>query len=378
MTIDVAVVGLGFGLEFVPIYLRHPDVGRVAIVDTDRDRLAAAAKRFGLDDTFSSLEELLAGDRYDAVHVTSPVAFHAEQSIAVLQSGRHCACAVPMATTLEDLDRIIAAQSTSGRSYMMMETAVFGREFFYARGLVDSGELGPVTFLRGFHLQDLDGFPQYWMGYPPMTYSTHALAPLLALADAEVRYVHCLGSGRLTPERSGDFENTFPLETAIFALDRDDLAAEVTVSFFQVARVYQEGFSVYGENVGVEWPALEGGGLLVHRLRPVPVGGRGRPGDAVVVEPPDRADLLPAEIGVFTRPSTFDPGGGRPSFRVESHHSGSHPHLAHEFVRSIVEQRPARVDARTAAAWTAPGICGHASALQGGSAVTVPRFPSGS
>lgn len=374
MTVDIAVVGLGFGQEFVPIYLRHPDIGRVAIVDTDTDRLTAVAERFGLDDTYASLADLLAGDGYDAVHITSPVAFHAQQAVAALESGRHCACAVPMATSLEDVDRIIAAQAAAGRNYMMMETAVYGREFFFMRGLIESGELGPVTFLRGMHMQDLDGFPQYWMGYPPMTYSTHALSPLLALADARVRAVYCLGSGRLSAERTGDFDNTFPVQTAIFALDRDDLAAEVTMSFFQVARRYQEGFCVYGENVGVEWPALEGDGLMVHRLLPVPEGSRGRPAHAEVVEPPDRADLLPAEIGGFTRPSIFDPGNGRPPFTVDSHHGGSHPHLVHEFVRSIVEQRPPRVDARTAATWTAPGICGHMSALQGGAAVAVPEF----
>ena len=351
--IDVAVVGLGFGQEFVPIYQRHPDVGRVAVVDPDDVRVAHARERFGADDAFASLDELLATERYDAVHVLSPVAFHADQSVAVLDSGRHCACAVPMATTLEDIERVVAAART--RNYMMMETSVYGREFLYVRELFRPGML---TYLRGFHLQDLDGFPHYWIGYPPMTYSTHALSPLLALADARVVSVQCRGSGRLTAEHTGDFDNPFPLETALFELDRDGLIAEVTMSFFQVARAYQEGFSVYGEDLGVEWPAAEGGPLLVHRRLPVPAGGRGRPATVEELDPPDRPELLPPELHSFLR----------------GFHGGSHPHLVHEFVRSIVEGRPPRIDARTAAGWTAPGICGHASALQGGAAVAVPGF----
>ena len=55
-------------------------------------------------------------------------------------------------------------------------------------------------------------------------------------------------------------------------------------------------------------------------------------------------------------------------------HGGSHPHLVHEFVSSIVENRAPRVDARTAATWTAPGICAHQSALRGGVEIQVPDY----
>ena len=53
-------------------------------------------------------------------------------------------------------------------------------------------------------------------------------------------------------------------------------------------------------------------------------------------------------------------------------HGGSHPHLAHEFVRAIVEDRESAVDARRAANRTMAGICSHESALKGGARVTVP------
>lgn len=50
--INVAVVGLGFGAEFVPIYLEHPDVASVAICDADPQRLRSTAKKFGIKKTF--------------------------------------------------------------------------------------------------------------------------------------------------------------------------------------------------------------------------------------------------------------------------------------------------------------------------------------
>jgi hypothetical protein len=76
------------------------------------------------------------------------------------------------------------------------------------------------------------------------------------------------------------------------------------------------------------------------------------------VQVPDRADLLPEPIQRFTQ-------GG---------HFGSHPHLVHEFVRSIVEGRPPAIDAYTSADWTAPGICAHESALLSGEPVVIPDF----
>lgn len=372
--ISVAVVGLGFGQDFLPIYLSHPNVERVAIVDSDAERLRNCAERYGITDIYATLDEMLSSDRYDAVHLLTPVAHHARQSVQVLESGRHCACAVPMATSIEDLWRIIRACTAAKRNYMMMETAVFSREYLYMKALRDNGELGSLTFLQGAHMQDLDGYPYYWMGYPPMTYSTHALSPLLDLAGARVEKAHCLGSGWLTTERRGDYDNPYPLETAIFKLDRDELVAQITMSFFQVSRAYQEGFSVYGDRMSVEWPQAETGEVQVHRIEPLESGWRGRPVDVQTVEPPDRGDLLPAEIAHFTLPSVFEPANGLAAVNVNAAHGGSHPHLVHEFVRSIIEDRPPLVDAVRAATWTAPGICGHESAMQGGAEVAVPRF----
>ena len=55
-------------------------------------------------------------------------------------------------------------------------------------------------------------------------------------------------------------------------------------------------------------------------------------------------------------------------------HGGSHPHLVHEFVSSIIEERPPWPDAITTAAWTAAGICAHESAMNGGARIEIPQF----
>jgi hypothetical protein len=146
---------------------------------------------------------------------------------------------------------------------------------------------------------------------------------------------------------------------------------------FHTARDYSESFSVYGEEASFEWPQLERGDLaespVVFRMG-VPQGGRGRPISSARVTIPDRQDLLPPEIRRFTRRGVYDESNPHLSFMQGGGHSGSHPHLIHEFVSSILEERKPRIDAVTAANWTAAGICAHQSAMQGGEQVIIPRY----
>lgn len=370
--IVVAVVGLRFGADFVPIYLDHPDVRAVVVADADAAVRDLVGMRFGVE-TEASLDDVLARPDVDAVHIATPVRFHADHAVAVLESGRDCACAVPMATSLDDVARIVDAERASGRRYTMMETMLYGREYLYVDALRRDGRLGNLTYYEGFHLQNLDGFPEYWAGYPPMHYLTHALSPALALLDTDVESVRALGSGRLVPERQGWFDNPFPTETGLFTLRGSDVAAQVTVSFFDLARPYREGFHVYGDSGGVEWPVHEGEPLHVYSFGGSAADGRGRRVTEERVVAPDRPDLLPEPLARYTRPTVFRAGAGGP-VEVGAAHSGSHPHLVHEFVDAVTHARAPRVDAARAAELTAPGICAHTSALARGEPVDVPRY----
>jgi predicted dehydrogenase len=371
--IRVAVVGLGFGAEFVPIYLHHPAVEHVAICDADERRLAEVGDRFGVERRFGDLAAILESDEYDAVHLVSPIPLHAKQAVAVLESGKHCACTVPMATSLDDLRTIVAAQRRSGKNYTMMETSVYTREFLYVRDLFNRGELGTIQLLRGAHYQDMENWPAYWLGLPPMHYATHAIAPLLCLMGTRATKVHCFGSGEMREELRRQYDNPFPAETAIFQLAGANVAAEVTRTLFHTARAYTESFNVYAEKATFEWQQIEEEEPVLFRMEPLQPK-RGRPITTTRVQAPDRADLLPPEIARFTRRGVYDAGDAHRSFLQGGGHGGSHPHLVHEFVSSIVEGRSPAVDAVTAANWTAAGICAHLSALRGGEGVEVPRF----
>lgn len=374
-SITVAVVGLGFGQEFVPIYLSQPEVGDVVLVEPDVQRRAQVARRFGLQPGYPDLESALADSLVDAVHILAPVAVHADQVAATLRAGKHVASAVPMATTLQDLDRLITLQEQTGLNYMMMETSVFAREYRLVQQLLEDNAFGPLTLYRGYHVQNLDGFPRYWQGFPPMHYVTHALAPVLSLLGTRVTAVRCQGAGRLTPDRTaGGFDNPFPTEVGLFTLAESDVLADITMSFFQTARSYIEGFSLYGEKLGVEWPIDNEGPLRLYDMVGPPTGSRGNQVSVREVEPSDVVDPLPEPLRPFVRPTEVLLDGMPEPVTIGAGHGGSHPFLVHEFISSLVDHRTPLIDARVAARWTAPGICAHQSALEHGREIAVPAY----
>ena len=371
--INVALVGLGFGGAFVDIYKHHPNVESINVYDPNIEHMNYMANALGVE-TYPSFEAILADPAVDAVHLVSPIPAHEEQTVQVLEAGKHCACTVPMATSLEGIKRITEATRKSGKKYMMMETTLYTYQFHYVKHMLESGELGRIQFMRGSHYQDMENWPSYWLGLPPMHYATHAVAPLLCLADTRATEVHCYGSGVMREELTKQYGNPYPAETAIFRLEKEDIAAEVSRTLFHTVRSYVESFNIYGEKMSFEW-YLEDEKPYIFTCEETPDAQRGRSIGYEQVNAPDRQDLLPKEIAHHTQERlVFDANNPHLSVVQGGNHHGSHPHMVHEFVRSIVENRKPMIDAVTAANWTAAGICAHESAMQGGAAVQIPAF----
>lgn len=363
--IRMAIVGLGFGSEFIPIYQNHPDVEMYAICQRNKENLNKIGDAFKVPVRYTTLEDLLKDTKVDAVHINSPIPDHAPQSIAALNAGRHVACTVPMATSTEDCMKIVEAQKRAKKVYMMMETVVYSREFLYVKDLLDSGKLGKIQFMRGCHQQDMAGWPGYWEGLPPMHYATHAVSPLLALAGKPAESVVCFGSGRINEKLIPKYGSPFAVESALIKVKDSDLACEITRSLFDTVRQYVESFDIYGTKLTFEWHQTAGEEPVLH------TGGE----DVKRVIIPDYASRLPAGIQRYTTKGVYDEKENvHLSFKQGSGHGGSHPHMAHEFVRAIVENRKASVDGPVAANWTSVGICAHQSAMKGGEMVKLPNY----
>jgi predicted dehydrogenase len=375
--VRVAIVGLGFGAEFIPIYQAHPNADMYAVCRRNKSELDKTADRYKVGKRYASFDELLKDPDLDAVHINSPIPDHGPQSIAALKAGKHVACTVPMATTKDQIREIVELQRKTGKVYMMMETVVYSREYLFVKELHDKGELGRIQFLRGSHQQDMDGWPDYWPGLPPMWYATHCVSPCLAILSkpgkpALADKVSCYGSGRIREELIPKYNSPFAVETATFSVRDSDVCAEVTRSLFDVARQYRESFDCYGSKKSFEWQQVENEEPVIHTKstpqKPIP-----EPEIPKRVKVPDYAHLLPEPIRRFTMPQAIQ-DAEHLSFLQGGGHGGSHPHLAHNFLMAVLGERPAFPDAPTSANWTLVGICAHESALKGGERVAIPAY----
>jgi len=150
--LNVVLVGLGFGAAFVPIYRHHPDVGILGLCDVDRTKAETLMNRHGCDKVYGSFDEVLKDKSVDAVHLITPIPLHEEQTLRTLDAGKHCACTVPMAITLEGLKKITDLVNKTGKNFMMMETAVYTNHFFHVMEMIEKNEFGRIQFLAVLRL----------------------------------------------------------------------------------------------------------------------------------------------------------------------------------------------------------------------------------
>ncbi len=373
----VAVAGLGFGGAFVPIWACHPDVYALDLIEPCGRTLDLFLKNcpgLPVNRCWPNLEDALKDPGIDAVHLVTPIPLHARQSVAVLRAGKHCACTVPAAVTLDELSELVTEERESGKNYMMMETAAYTWHCLKAKREYLAGTFGQLQLLRGCHYQDMEAWPDYWLGLPPMHYATHAVAPLLSISGARVKKVHCFGSGSMRAELREQYKNPYPAETAIFRLDGCEAAMEITRILFENPRRYCEGFSLYGSKATLDYSYETPLELQIFADNGVNTGRRGRPVKSISFPEEDFSGLLPPEIARFTHPGNYDDTNPQNTFMTGGGHHGSHPHLVHEFARSIVENRSSAISASVAANWSAAGICAHISAMKDGEAVEIPVF----
>ncbi len=363
--LKAAIVGLGFGAEFIPIYQKHPQVEVSAVCRRDETKLNEVADAFGIPARYTEYAKLLADPDIDFVHINSPIPDHGWMSIEALRAGKHVMCTVPMATSIADCEMICQLVDETGLKYMMAETVVYSREFLFIKQMYERGEFGRIQYMQASHPQDMDGWPDYWEQMIPMHYATHVVSPVLGLVDGRAEYVSCFGAGSVRDEIRQKSGNSFAVESCHIKIADSDISAHVWRFLYDTARQYRESFDVYGSEKSFEWTLVEGQPHILHTAK--------RPESEIPahVEVPDFAHLLPAEIRPFTR-SIVD--AEHLSFLQGSGHGGSHPHLVHEFVRSLVEDEAPWPNAATSANWTCVGILAHESAINGGEIRGLPKF----
>lgn len=129
------------GLQHVPAAMATGTYNRT------RSKAMAFNGSHGIPHAFDSVDELLASD-IDAVYIATPHPSHAALSIAALQAGRAVLCEKPAATSVAELDAVLAVARDTGVLYMEAMKPPFFPLYREIRQRIEAGAIGEVRFVR--------------------------------------------------------------------------------------------------------------------------------------------------------------------------------------------------------------------------------------
>ncbi len=149
-----AVIGSGFiGTVHIEA-LRRLGVRIHGLLELSPEHGARRIADLGLPLAYGSMEEMLADDRVESVHVTSPNALHFPQVRQILAAGKHVVCEKPLATTSAESAELVRLAAAAG----VVNAVNFNIRFYplnqHAAKMVRDGELGVVRLVTGHYFQD--------------------------------------------------------------------------------------------------------------------------------------------------------------------------------------------------------------------------------
>jgi predicted dehydrogenase len=151
--VRVAVAGLGYwGPNLARNFASIPGCELVAVCDADPERAAACAARFPAARATETLDEVLADPSIDAVALATPVPTHGDMAVRVLEAGKHCFVEKPLAITVEEGERAVAAARAAERTLMVGHLLEYHPGVRRLKTLIDGGELGDVLYIYGNRL----------------------------------------------------------------------------------------------------------------------------------------------------------------------------------------------------------------------------------
>jgi predicted dehydrogenase len=146
--IRVAIVGCGWAGAMHAQAFRRLGVEVRWAVDTQHERAAALAGAQTGTHIAMDYRAALADPDVDAVDICLPHNLHAPVTVAAAQAGKHILCEKPMAGSLEEADRMIAAAQDAGVILMIAENVRFDPLFRKIRALLDAGTIGHPALIQ--------------------------------------------------------------------------------------------------------------------------------------------------------------------------------------------------------------------------------------
>jgi len=152
--LKVGIIGAGGIAQFahIPCFQKIPDVEVIAISDINEEKLKFVSEKFKIPKTFKNWESLLEED-IDIISICSPNVFHAKQSIASLESGKHVLCEKPICISSKEAEEIFKTVEKTGKKFMGAFPRRFSGEAKVLKTLIEKGDFGQIYYVKTNYLR---------------------------------------------------------------------------------------------------------------------------------------------------------------------------------------------------------------------------------
>jgi len=235
----------------------------VAVSRARADLVESFGRSVGARRWYADWRELVSDADIDAVYVATPVNLHAEQTVAAAEAGKHVLCEKPMAMTVAECDRMIAAC----RAHDVRLGIAYYRRFYPAvtriADLLASGAIGAPVFAQMIASEPFDpkpGQPRYWLvdraqsgGGPMADFGCHRIELLLHLLGPVSRTTSIVATAALDRE----------VEDTAAALLQFASGASAMVAVTNAAAERLDTLDILGTRGSIHVPSLNAGNITV-------------------------------------------------------------------------------------------------------------------
>lgn len=192
---------------------RVPHARLVAVADPVEAAAVNACIELEVDKYYIDYRKALEDDEVDAVVIVTPTVYHREIAVAAAGAGKHILCEKPMAMDENECDDMIHHAQKNGIKFQMAFMRRFDESFIQARGILDSGEIGPVVMVRSNTRGP--SVPQKWMydisksNGPLAEVNSHDIDTLRWYTGSEFKRVYAIGGNFRSPEALQDFPDFY-------------------------------------------------------------------------------------------------------------------------------------------------------------------------
>jgi len=212
--LKIAIVGAGvWGDTHAGIFAEHPGVENVAVCDLDAERAGSVAEKYGIKNVYTCYKEMLKQCSFDAVSIVTPDHLHADIALACAEAGKDMLIEKPIATTRDDVHRIVDAANKSKVRVMVDLHNRWNPPFVTTKQAIDAGELGDLQtgYIRLNDIKWVATDMLSWTAQSSILWflGSHSLDTLRWLFNDDVKRVYSVSRRGVMDELGVPAEDTY-------------------------------------------------------------------------------------------------------------------------------------------------------------------------